>query len=123
MAEDLAAYWRKVARAQRFHVLVTAREPRGRAIDLGKDALLRNHGAILDFRMFSNRSLSMIVEMEGREVLSLLDALEALGWGVDVHPDREALARRAGDLLGGTLQLTFPEGDGALGLRTPGAPG
>jgi hypothetical protein len=123
MAGDLAAYWKKVARAQDFHVRVIVREGRARAIDLGKDALLRNDGYLVDFRTFSDLSLSMIVEMEAGSVLSLLDQLEELGWDVDVAPDREVLERRADDLLEGTLQLTFPEDHGELGIPSPAVPG
>jgi hypothetical protein len=123
MPGDLAAYWRKVARAQDFHVRAVARDGRARAIGLGKDAIVRNDGDLLDFRTFSDLSLSMIVEMDGGGVLSLLDQLEALGWDIDVNPDRAVLAQRADDLLEGTFQLTFPEGDGEPRIPTPAVPG
>jgi hypothetical protein len=99
------------------------REGRDRAIDLAKDAVSRNHGDILDFKMFSNLALSMIVEMNGSRALSLLESLVAMGWDVDVDPDREALALRATDLLEGTFQLTFPDGDGELAISLPAVPG
>jgi hypothetical protein len=123
MAGDLAAYWKKVARAQDFHVRVMAHEGKAQAIELGKCALLRNDGQLLDFRIFSNLSLSMIVEMEGSRVLSLLDQLEELGWDVDVNPDREVLERHADEVFQGTFQLIFPEGDGELRIPVPAVPG
>lgn len=123
MAGDLAAYWRKVARAQDFHLRVVARERRERAIELGKGALARNRGDLLDFRTFGSRSLSMIVEMEGSRVLSLLDSLDALGWEIDLGPDREALARRGDDSLAGTFRLSFAAGDGELPAPVPAVSG
>jgi hypothetical protein len=123
MSADLAAYWKKVARAQDFHVRVAARAGLARAVNAGKDAIVRNRGDVLDFRRFGDLALSIIVEMDGSGVLSLLDELEALGWDVDVNPDRETLAGLAGDLLEGTFQLTFPEGGGELRLPTPAVPG
>ena len=123
MSGDLGAYWKTVARARDFHVRVVAREPRDQAIDHGKAAIQSSHGDILDFKMFSNLSLSMIVGLSGRGVLSLLDSLVALGWDVDVDPDREALALRATDPLEGTFQMTFPDGDGELRIPLPAVPG
>jgi hypothetical protein len=123
MSADLAAYWKKVARAQDFHVRAAARAGLARAVNAGKDAIVRNRGDVLDFRRFGDLALSIIVEMDGSGVLSLLDELEALGWDVDVNPDRETLAGLAGDLLEGTFQLTFPEGGGELRLPTPAVPG
>lgn len=121
---DLGAHWRRVARARDFRIRAVVKESRDRAIDHGKDAVLRHRGDILDFKMFSNLSLCMIVELEGgARVLALLDSLAALGWDVDVDPDREAIARRAADLLEGTLQLTFPDGDGELEVPVPAVPG
>jgi hypothetical protein len=123
MSADLGAYWRETARAGDFRIRAVAREGRERAIEQGKEAVLRNQGAILDFQMFSNLSLSMVVELSGSRVLSLLGSLVALGWDVDVDPDREAIARRGTDLLEGTFQMTFPEGDGELRIPVPAVPG
>jgi hypothetical protein len=123
MSGDLGAYWKRVARARDFRIRVVVHERRDQAIDRGKDAISRSHGGILDFKMFSNLSLSMIIEVNGSRVLSLLDSLVALGWHVDVEPDREALGRLATDLLEGTLQMTFPEGDGELEIPVPAVPG
>jgi hypothetical protein len=123
MPGDLGAYWKKIERARDFHVRVVVREPRDTAIEHGKDAVHLSHGDILDFKMFSNLSLSMIIELSGGQLIGLLDSLGARGWGVEVEPGREAVARRADDTLEGTLQLTFPEGDGELRIPTPWVPG
>jgi hypothetical protein len=123
MSGDLGAYWKTISRARDFHVRVVVRGPRDQAVDHGKAAILGSHGDILDFKMFSNLSLSMIVWLSGRGVLSLLDSLAALGWDVDVEPDREALALRAADSLEGTFQMTFPDGDGELRIPLPAVPG
>jgi hypothetical protein len=42
---------------------------------------------------------------------------------VEVDPAPEVLAGRAGEPLQGTVQLTFPEGDGRLEIPTPAVPG
>lgn len=123
MIEKLGEYWKTIARGRDFHVQAVARGARMHAIDAGKDAVARSHGDILDFKTFSNLSLAMIVEMSGGGVLSLVDALLAKGWDVEVEPDRGALAGRAADLLEGTFQMTFPEGDGELRIPTPAVPG
>lgn len=120
---DLGAYWKSVAPGKDFSVNAVAREPRDLAIARAKEAVQRHHGDVLDFKMFSNLSVNMIVELSGGGVLALLDALAAPGWHVDVVPDREALARRSADRLQGTVQVTFPEGDGELVIKMPAVPG
>ena len=122
-AGDLGAYWRSIARGRDFHLQAVARGPRDQAIDLGRDAVHRCRGDILDFKMFSNLSLAMIVELRGGAVPALADALAALGWPVELDPEREQLAQRAGDLLQGTVQVTFPDGDGELRIPMPAVPG
>ena len=59
-------------------------------------------GDILDFKMFSNLSLNLLVELEA---------------------PREALLARAGERLEGTLLLDFPDGDGELVIPLPRVPG
>lgn len=106
---DLGTYWKKVARAQEFHVRAVVTQRRDSAILLVKDAISRSGGDILDFRTFGSLALSIIVEVEGARVLSLVDSLVAVGWDVDVDPDGEALADRASDQIVGTFHLIFPE--------------
>jgi hypothetical protein len=123
MACDLGAYWKSVAGGRDFRVQAVAREPRGEAIARAEEAVQRQRGDILDFKMFSNLSLNLVVELSGEGVLTLVDALVAQGWGVEVHPDRAALAQRARDRLQGTFQVTFSEGDGELTIPVPAVPG
>jgi len=123
MPGDLGDYWKQIERGRDFHVRVVVREPRDTAIEHGKDSVHQSHGDLLDFKMFSNLSLSMIIELNGRQLLSLLDSLQARGWDVEVDPGREAVAGRADDALEGTMQMTFPEGDGELRIPTPWVPG
>jgi len=123
MSGDLGGYWKKIERARDFHVRAVVREPRTQAIEQGRDAVHRSRGDILDVKMFSNLSLSMVIELSGSQLLKLLDSIAARGWHVDVDPDREAIARRATDPLEGTFQMTFPEGDGELKIPVPYVPG
>jgi hypothetical protein len=123
MPGDLGAHWKVVARGRDFRIQAIAREGRGAAIARAEAEVQRQHGDILDFRMFSNLSLNLLVEMTGGGVLALADALAAAGWGVGVDPGKDSLAERAADRLEGTLQVTFPEGDGELVIPVPAVPG
>lgn len=123
MPGDLGAYWKSIARGKDFHVQLVVHEGRHPAIEHAREAVLRERGDILDFKMFSNLSLAMIIELDGARLLALLESLVALGWHVEVEPGREVLARRATEQLEGTVQLTFPEGDGELELPLPAVPG
>jgi len=123
MPGDLCGYWKSVARGRDFRVRAVARERRETAISRAEEAVQRQRGDVLDFKMFSNLSLAMIVELSGGGVAALVDSLAALGWGVEVDPGRDALVARADDRLEGTFQVTFPEGDGELVIPVPAVPG
>jgi hypothetical protein len=123
MPGDLGSYWKSVARGRDFRVQAVAGERRDTAIARAQEEIQRQRGDVLDFKMFSNLSLSLIVEMSGDGVAGLVDSLVALGWSVEVEPDRDALAARAADRLEGTVQVTFPEGDGELSIPLPAVPG
>jgi hypothetical protein len=123
MTGDLGAYWKSMARGRDFRVQAVARERRELAIARAEEAVQRQRGDILDFKMFSNLSLNMVIEMSGGGVLALIDSLAALGWHVEVDPDRDALAGCASDRLEGTFQVTFPESDGELVIPVPTVPG
>jgi hypothetical protein len=104
---DLGAYWRKVARAQDFHVRAMVNQQRDTAMLFAKRSISRNGGDIVDFRTFSKLTLSMVVQVERGRLPSLVDSLVALGWDVDVDRDPEALAERASENLAGTFHLSF----------------
>jgi hypothetical protein len=123
MAGALGTYWKSIARGRAFSVRAVARGRRDEAIARVEEAVQRRRGDILDFKMFSNVSLNLLVELDGSAVAALLDELAALGWPVEVEPGREALSARGGERLGGTLQVTFPEGDGELVIPLPRVPG
>jgi len=120
---DLGAYWKSRLGGRDFRVQAVARERRELAIAAAEEEVRRRRGDVLDFRMFSNLSLNLLVEMAGEEVAALGDALRARGWHVELEPDREALAARGRDRLEGSFQVTFPEGDGELAVPTPAVPG
>lgn len=112
-----------MARGKDFRVQAVAREKRELAMARAEEAVRRARGDILDFKMFSNLSLNLVVEMSGGGVLSLVDWLVAAGWNAEVDPAREVLAARAADRLEGTFQVTFPEGDGELAIPLAAVPG
>ncbi len=117
-------YWRKVSRGRGFTVEAVAREPRDQAIPRIEATVQAQRGFVLDFKMFSDLSLALVVELDGPGVAALVDGLRALGWPADVVPDREALAALpAGATLEGTVQVTFPEGKGEHTIPTPAVPG
>lgn len=117
-------YWRKVSRGRGFTVETVAREPRDAAIPRLEAAVQAQRGFVLDFKMFSDLSLAMIVELDGPGVAALVESLRALGWPADVAPPPEALAARpSGGTIEGTVQVTFPEGKGEHVIPTPAVPG
>jgi hypothetical protein len=123
MSGDLGAYWKSVARGRHFRVQAVSRGRREEAIARAEEAIQRRRGDILDFKMFSNLSLTLLVELDGDAVPALADELSALGWHVDLEPGRDALAGRCGERMEGTVQVTFPEGDGELVIPVPAVPG
>ncbi len=120
---DLGPYWKAIARGHHFRLQAVAREPRTAAISRLEEAVQRHGGFILDFKAFSDLSLNLLVESSGSGLVALVDSLVALGWPVEVEPGREALGARAAERLEGTVQLTFPEGGGALAHPQPAVPG
>jgi hypothetical protein len=119
----LGAYWKSMARGRDFRVQSVARVPREEAIALVEERVQRAGGFVLDVHMFSDLALAMIVELGAGDVAALVDGLAVLGWAVEVEPAREALASRAPGRLEGTVQVTFPDGEGRLVIPTPAVPG
>jgi hypothetical protein len=115
--------WRSIERGRHFRLQAVAREPRQSAMARVEALVQAQRGDILDFKMFSNLSLNLLVEQEASCVAALADALGALGWAVDLEPEREALRQLGAARLDGTVQVTFPEGDGELVIPLPKVPG
>jgi hypothetical protein len=123
MPGDLGEHWKSIARGKDFHVRAVARVPRADAIALVEEAVRRHRGDILDFKMFSNLSLCLIAELDREALPALLGELVSLGWTAEVEPEPEELAGGEQHRLEGTIQVTFPEGDGELVIPTPAVPG
>lgn len=121
--QGLPELWRTVYRGRGFKLRAVAREPRTAATSRVEGVVQARRGDILDFKMFSNLSLNLLVELEATAVAGLADDLEGLGWPVDLEPPREALLARAGERLEGTVLLDFPDGDGELVIPLPKVPG
>ncbi len=119
----LPELWRTLHRGRGFQIRAVAREERTAATSRAEEAVHARRGDILDFKMFSNLSLNLLVELEAAAVVGLADDLAALGWPVDLEPPREGLLARAGERLEGTLLLDFPDGDGELVIPLPQVPG
>jgi hypothetical protein len=121
--QGLPELWRTLYRGRRFKLRAVAREPREAATARAQAAVQARRGDILDFKMFSNLALNLLVELEAAEVVGLADELEGLGWPVELEPPREVLLTLAGKRLEGTVLLDFPEGDGELVIPLPRVPG
>ena len=123
MFAGLARYWESIRPGQDFHVHAVAGEPRLSAIPRAEQEVQRHGGDILDFKMFSDLSLNLLVELNGAGVGALIESLTAQGWHVEVEPTPDVLAARAANRLQGTFEVTFPEGHGDLVIRAPAVPG
>ena len=121
--QGLPELWRTLYRGRGFKLRAVAREPRAAATSRAEGAVQTRRGDILDFKMYSNLSLNLLVELEAAAVVGLADEFERLGWPVDLEPQREALLARAGERLEGTVLLDFPDGDGELVIPLPRVPG
>lgn len=121
--ENLGPYWKTVARGRQFHVQAVARESRASAISRVEGLINEQRGDVLDFKAFSDMSLNIIVELSGTGVVALVDSLAKLGWPVEVEPGRDAMGARDAERLEGTVQVTFPEGEGALKHPQAAVPG
>ncbi|MCM2334315.1 MAG: hypothetical protein NDI82_10255 [Anaeromyxobacteraceae bacterium] len=121
--QGLPELWQTLFRGRGFKLSAVAREPRTDATARVEGAVQGRRGDILDFKLFSNLALNLLVELEAAEVVGLADELEARGWPVELDPPRPALLARAGERLEGTVRLDFPEGDGELVIPLPRAPG
>jgi hypothetical protein len=121
--QGLPELWRTLSRGRGFKLRAVAREPRADATARAEGAVQARRGDILDFKMFSNLALSLLVELEATAVVGLADELQGLGWPVDLEPPRQALLARSGERLEGMVLLDFPEGDGELVIPLPKVPG
>ena len=100
-----------------------------------REAFAASNASILDFKMFSNVSLSIIFELPARRIGELQNALSATGLRLSAA-SRELLAERqrryaegAGDApqpqaeITGALQITFIHHEPDLRLDVPPIPG
>ncbi len=115
--------WRSIEKGRHFHLRTVAREPRERAISRVEGLVQAQRGDVLDFKMFSNLSLNLLVELPAAAVAAVADDLAALGWPVELDPPRPALLARGTERIEGTLLVEFPEGDGELVIPLPRVPG
>lgn len=115
--------WRSIEKGHHFRLRAVAREPRQAAMARAEALVQAHRGDLLDFKMFSNLSLNLLVELPAEALVALADDLAALGWPVELEPQRQSLLARAGERLEGTFLLDFPEGDGELAIPQPRVPG
>lgn len=100
--------------------------PRAEAIQ-AFEAACQAHGLdILDFKAFSNLSLSVQFEGKAEALVAALKGLQARAFLL-ASSSQEELARLGtvppGTEVQGTLQVTFAHGDGSLEVTVPAVPG
>ena len=66
--QGLPALWHTIYRGRGFKLRAVAREARTAATSRAEGAVHARRGDILDFKMFSNLSLNLLVELEAVEV-------------------------------------------------------
>lgn len=107
------------------------RDERHALISRVRDAFAACDASILDFKMFSNLSLSIFFELPARRVVELANALSAAGVRLSAE-SRDLIAdygqrRETKDWqpaeTGGALQITFIHQDPDLRLEVPPIPG
>lgn len=121
--ERLTEYWKKKARAKDFRISIITPEERHHAIERCQSIIDSNHGDILDFKMFSNMSLNMIVELPTNNIQALIDSLKNVGWKVDYDLEKNLKTSKDEENLEGTLVLMFSHADGELRIPVPAVPG
>jgi len=119
---DFGEYWKSIARGRHFRIRAIAHGERQGAIAACQKLVTDRGGAILDFKLFSNLSMSLLVEAKGKELVTMLEGMREMGWSPESTPDAETIAA-ATTPLEGTIQLTFAGGDGALKQIIPAVPG
>lgn len=109
------------------------RRDRHEMISRVKDAVLKGGGFVVDFHVFSNRSVCLNFEVSAGKIGSLKDALEETGLGL-TEESRAHLAEgseRAEQLsvedeaseVTGTLEITFIHDEPDLRIEVPPIPG
>lgn len=120
---DLGELWRKILKRD-FHIyVITNGEDRNQVIWNCKEIINQKYGNILDFKMFSNLSINFNIEIKSNLYSDLINTLKQQGWKVEFDPKEEAFNDSEAKLMEGTLQITFPEGDGTLKQIIPAVPG
>ena len=111
---------------QNFQMNGVPQIARDEAIDVAKNLLREHHANILDFKMLSDLSLSMIVEINASQILPLATSLIANGWRLQCEPPLETFSSqdsRQTNAIEGTFQMTFKDGTGELKIPVPAVPG
>lgn len=115
-----AVRWQKNKSFQGFHITAMARGGRQPVVQACRELILKNQGHILDFKIESDLTLDMMVELHAYDSLQLVKDFNELGWKVEVLPGSGELEACGDDLLEGTIQVCFPEAHGDLKLPPQG---
>lgn len=93
-------------------------KPRNQAI-YEINQIVNQYGALLDFKMFSDVSMSLVIEIEARNLAVLKHALQE--WvQIDEDAPFESNGKQTCFIL---AHLTFTKGTGNLKIEVPAVPG
>jgi hypothetical protein len=88
-----------------------------------RNALQTGHADLLDFKMFSNTAISITFEVAGEYVKDLRNALVATGISLDSESVAVLNAEDSvGDIVNGSLNVTFIHNDPDLRIPVPPIP-
>ncbi|MBA2745835.1 MAG: hypothetical protein H0U44_06390 [Flavisolibacter sp.] len=81
--------------------------------------VIKNHGDIIDFKLFSDVSINMTIEIEESKIDSLYDALREL-IAIDKFEYLKSISKLERTIY---LNITFAKGTGNLSIEAPNFPG
>jgi hypothetical protein len=108
---------------QSFFITVLAPGERQQAIQMAREQILKNQGTILDFKMPSDLSLTLSIELVAYDCLELIREMIQNGWGVDSTPKSSEFEGLGDELLQGSIHITFPEAHGDVRVSGVGISG
>jgi hypothetical protein len=106
-----------------FRLEVYAYGERNQIIEKCRSSLASNGGDLLDFKMFSDMLMNLIIEIPVKNISKLESSLESLNWKTDLKLGEGILSNDSISLIQGTMSVTFASGTGERKDVIPAVPG